>query len=149
MSKHHGEIVKAYRNLHNTTGTGYSLKHKKRDRVISKRGGVQRVTLENATFQVSEKTRQRVINERKKYVHAYVVGTLTQAEDYIWPAYSQRADSIRSEQADLWTWGWRKARYNPFNGPDFTLDGHPLAGAEKVKLCASGMWVLNPRFKNQ
>lgn len=147
MSKHIGEIVKAYRNLHNTTGTGYSVKHAKRNRVISKRGGVQQVTLEDVTFWVSEKTRQRTIREGKKYVHAYVIGTLTQGEDYLWPAYSQTSDSKRSEEADLHSRGWRKARYNPFRGPDFTLDGHPLAGADKVKLNATGMWVYNPRFK--
>ena len=145
MSNHHGEIVSAYRNLHNTTGTGYSVK--RAGRVISKRGGVQQVTLSDVTFKVSEKTRQRVIRERKKYVHAFCVGTLELATDYAWPAYSQTSDSKLSEEADLWDRGWRKARYNPFHGPDFTLDGHPLAGADKVKLNATGMWVFNPRFK--
>ena len=148
-NENYGQTVKAYRNLHNATGTGYSVKHKRRNRVISKRGGVQFVKLENVTFEVSETTRQRTLREGKKYVHAYVVGTLVQAEDYIWPAYSQTTDSKRSEEADFHDRGWRKARYNPFRGPDFTLDGHPLAGAEMVQLCASGMWVFNPRFKNQ
>ena len=145
MSEHIGEVVSTYRNLHNKEGAGYSVK--RAGRVISKRGGLQQVMLSDVTFKVSEKTRQRVIREGKKYVHAYCVGTLELATDYAWPMYSQTADSKRSEEADLWGRGWRKARYNPLRGPDFTLDGHPLAGADRVKLCSTGMWVYNPRFK--
>ena len=147
MSKHIGETVKAYRNLHNTTGTGYSVKHKKRNRVISKRGGVQQVTLENVTFEVSEATRQRTLREGKKYVHAYATGSLVFMGDYYYSAESQKTESKNSERLRLWDRGWRRARYNPVEGPYFTLDGHPLAGAERVKLNATGMWVYNPRFK--
>ena len=148
-SQDYGEIVKAYRNLHNKKGTGYSVKHKKRNRVMSKRGGFQKVVLQDVTFEVSEATRQRTLREGKKYVHAYATGSLVFMGDYYYSAESQKTESKNSERLRLWDRGWRRARYNPVEGPYFTLDGHPLAGAERVKLNATGMWVFNPRFKNQ
>lgn len=144
-----GEVVKVYRNLHNRTGVGYSIKHAKRNRVISKRGGVQCVKLENVTFWVSEKTRQRTIREGKKYVHAYAVGTMKSGGDYENAKQSQTPREKEIETGFLNTFNWHRVSYNPFRGPDFTVNGRPLAGADRAQLCATGMWVFNPRFKNQ
>ena len=62
--------VKVYKNLTKDT---WSIQDYKTRKVI---GYSENIRLENAKFVVSEKTRQRVIKEGKKYVHAFVVGEL-------------------------------------------------------------------------
>ena len=62
--------VKVYKNLTRNT---WSIQDYKTRKVI---GYSDNIRLEDAKFVVSEKTRQRVLTERKKYVHAFVVGTL-------------------------------------------------------------------------
>ena len=72
--------VKVYKNLTKDT---WSIQDYKTRKVI---GYSENIRLENAKFVVSEKTRQRVIKEGKKYVHAFVVGELIESwkltEDY-------------------------------------------------------------------
>jgi len=62
--------VKVYKNLTRNT---WSIQDYKTRKVI---GYSDNIRLENAKFVVSEKTRQRVLKEGKKYVHAFVVGEL-------------------------------------------------------------------------
>lgn len=59
------------------------------------------------TFVVSEKGRQRVLRERRKSVHAYAEGVL-------------------SERRALVANPARAIRYNPYEGPDFTCHGLPV-----------------------
>lgn len=147
MSKHYGEIVKAYRNLHNKEGTGYSVQ--RNDRVISKRGGVQRVVLSEVVFNVRPGGHAAYHRGgcKAKNVHAFAIGTLVEAEDYIWPAYSQTSEHRKTEEADLRSRGYQKAGYQPKGGqPAFTINGYPIKGASRVILCSAGMWVLGPRW---
>lgn len=68
-----GTRVRVYRNLRNkllsvqafTRGTGW--------RVV---GHVDQIALANVAFRVSEAGRRRVLAERRKNVHAFVVGTV-------------------------------------------------------------------------
>lgn len=62
--------VKVYKNLKKDI---FSIQDYKTRKVI---GYSDNIRLENANFVVSEKTRQRVIKEGKKYVHAFVVGDM-------------------------------------------------------------------------
>ena len=62
--------VKVYKNLTKDT---WSIQDYKTRKVI---GYSENIRLEDAQFVVSEKTRQKVISEGKKYVHAFVVGEL-------------------------------------------------------------------------
>ena len=62
--------VKVYKNLKKDI---FSIQDYKTRKVI---GYSDNLRLENANFVVSEKTRQRVIKEGKKYVHAFVVGDM-------------------------------------------------------------------------
>ena len=62
--------VKVYKNLTRNT---WSIQDYKTRKVI---GYSDNIRLEDAQFVVSEKTRQRVIKEGKKYVHAFVVGNM-------------------------------------------------------------------------
>lgn len=62
-----------YFNLH--VG-GYSLRSQATRRVTNRGRVVSRVILRDVTFRVNENSRQRVIREKSKNVHAGAVGTL-------------------------------------------------------------------------
>lgn len=64
----HGQKVKVYRNLHNGL---FSVQHK--GIVVAH---VPEVHLNDASFVVNEAGRQKVLREKKKNVHAFVVGTV-------------------------------------------------------------------------
>ena len=93
--------VRVYRNLTKgcwsvqryVKGRGWRL-HEHRDSL----------QLSMAKPKVSESGRQRVIRERKKYVHAFLEGWLI-------------------DSAELTHKGERPVRYNPFHGPEFLIDG--------------------------
>lgn len=70
------------------------------------------VKLKSAKFVVSESGRQRVLRERRKNVHAFIVGELT---DWVPPM----EDSIY---------------YNPYKTSHFMCDGKPILSAPFV-LC--------------
>jgi len=78
------------------------------------------VVLLDAEFRVSEAGRQRVLAERKKNVHAYVRGTLSDRRPR--------------------TAGLRRARYNPYEAGTFTdaETGEPVTRAAFVVLTAQG-----------
>ena len=64
--------VKVYKNLTRNT---WSIQDYKTRKVI---GYSDNIRLEDAKFAVSQAGRQRVLKESKKYVHAFVVGTLVE-----------------------------------------------------------------------
>lgn len=88
-----GQRVKVYRNL-NRKGSVFSIVDCKSRLVVAY---AQQVTLRNAEFIVSEKGRQRVLANRVRNVHAWVVGQFVYA------------DRPRPEDAT------RVVYYNPYN----------------------------------
>lgn len=66
-------------------------------------------------FRVSEPGRQRVIKNKRKAVHAYVVC------DVIDQTFIDTGDETA------------KVRYNPYEGPHFMSDGQPIHFARVVK----------------
>jgi hypothetical protein len=63
--------VYIYRNLHETNGFKYSIKQN--GKVV---GRTNQIVLKDVKFKVNEKSRQRVVREKSKNVHAYVVGKI-------------------------------------------------------------------------
>jgi hypothetical protein len=118
-------LVKVYRNLKHGKAAPplYSIMHK--GRVIDRR---HRVMLSTATFKVNEAGRQRVIIEKRKNVHAFVIGQLVDDKG----VFGQDADG-----KDLPA----KLRYNPYEGPWFTeaITGQPVKGARAVLLNEHGI----------
>lgn len=102
-----------YRNL--TKGC-WSIKDTKTNRVI---GHADSLYLVNCDFKVSEAGRQRVLRERKKYVHAGVVGSLT-------------TDCFTIDN-------WTPVKYNPYTCSSF-IDGesNPVYNADAVYFTATG-----------
>lgn len=66
--------VFVYFNLHRKCLSVKALEGERKGRVIAHADSVELV---NATFKVSQAGRQRVLRERRKNVHAGVVGTMT------------------------------------------------------------------------
>jgi len=65
--------VKCYWNLHKNTYSVVAMEGERKGRVVSHEDSIH---LEDVFFKVSESGRQRVLRDRVKNVHAYVVGTL-------------------------------------------------------------------------
>jgi hypothetical protein len=93
MKKMVGEQVAIYWNLHKRC---WSVTHK--GLVIYH---TQRLSLDEVTFKVSQKGRERVIKEQKKNVHAKVWGKLYSVDDHF--AFI----------------GLTEIRYNPYKYPQF------------------------------
>lgn len=88
-------------------------------------GHATELMLRDATFKVSEKARQKVVETRRKSVHAGVVGTLASA---CWDAW----DAV-SFGLDVWPFPCKpnkpgaRVRYNPYEGPWFTdMNGYKV-----------------------
>lgn len=115
------ERVMCYWNLHRKC---FSLKSTKTGRVIAHR---QHVTLFNATTRVSEAGRQRVIREKRKNVHAGIVGEVDLSgpdATVIWPEL---------------VYGSRRITYNPYKGPNFVHDDlTPVSGEFTAMLSTNG-----------
>ena len=65
--------VKVYFNLHKKTFSVVAMEGFHKGRVICR---CDDLSLQDVTFKVSEAGRQRVLREKRKNVHAFVVGTL-------------------------------------------------------------------------
>nr|WP_294850007.1 hypothetical protein [uncultured Sphingomonas sp.] len=111
--------VAVYFNLHRKLFSVKALEGPHKGRVIAHHDNVW---LKDATFKVSEAGRQRVLRERRKNVHAYVVGTLNDGKEGL-----QDLDAP-----------WATARYNPYEGPTFTSDGQPVHTADHVVAACKG-----------
>lgn len=83
------------------------------------------ITLSGVTFVVREAGRQRVLRERRKNVHAFVVGDLVGFGNG-----EREPDS-----------GCVRARYNPYEGPDFTCGGEPIRDAPHAVLTGGRVYV--------
>ena len=112
--------VRIYWNLHQGM---WSVQDAKTRRVI---GHATQILVRDASFVVSEAGRQRVLRERKKNVHAFVVGELEAA---IWFStrdamgslmfdwrHCTRANNAYRDAANKYG---KAVTYNPFKGPTF------------------------------
>jgi hypothetical protein len=111
-----------YRNL-NKKGVWWSAKNTRTGLVEFRE---KRIILRNVTLKVSEAGRQRVIRDKRKNVHAGVVGEIISARQLpkMW-----KPDELR----------WIKATYNPY-----TMDSFMFAnGLELVKVTEADFVILN------
>jgi len=108
--------VRIYRNL--TKGC-WSIQHKVQGKGWRLWKHADKVQLSCAIPKVSESGRQRVIREKKKYVHAYLEGWLITS-------------------AELTHKGERPVRYNPFHGPEFLIDGRVVRALSVAHFSENG-----------
>lgn len=104
--------VKVYRNLRKNC---YSVQW--RGKVIAH---VDSIVLRNVHFQVSEAGRQRVLSQKRKNVHAYIIGNVSM-----------------DEALDKGV----KVRYNPYEAGEFRVDGQPIRQANAVHLTPTGAFI--------
>ena len=102
-------IVKVYWNLHKDM---YSVQYK--GKVVAH---LPFLCMKDCEFKVSEAGRKRVLRERRKNVHAYVVGTLLGFDPNLMV--------------------YKRVRYNPYEAGYFQLKdtGEPVYNAPFVLLC--------------
>lgn len=133
MSTEHliGLEVETYYNLHRHT---FSIRDRKTRLVV---GHAESVYLTDVTFHVSEAGRQRVLRERRKNVHAFVRGTVTDIDDPWWDEW------LDSEQV------CGLASYNPYKGGHFVdmwANGATLAGAGGAYLHGKDVLAYDPIY---
>lgn len=117
--------VQVYMNLH--TGR-WSIRSKATGRVVDH---ADNVLLHNARFRVQEGGRQRVINEGRKNVHAWVEGDLVGQDDF---AAEVALESMMDCPA---------AYYNPYKTSTFVNpDGLPVEAAQVVAMSAPEKTVV-------
>lgn len=120
------QLVMVYKNLHNEL---WSIKDAKTGLVL---GHTSELTLNDCSFVVSQRGRKRVLEEKRKYVHAYVVGHY----------HSDRA--IDNE-------GGIEVTYNPYKDSHFTTHisnrKAVVNGAEKVTMIADTSKVIAKNIK--
>ncbi|AGK88012.1 hypothetical protein M041_gp07 [Mycobacterium phage Severus] len=115
----HSTPVFAYRNLHKDRWSLRAEAGPHKGKVI---GHTDDVTLMDCTLKVSEAGRQRVIAEKKKNVHAGVVGHVV-PEDFDPRNYGHLPT---------------KVSYNPYQAPTFTANGEAVGYATMVHLADDG-----------
>ena len=117
--------VFCYFNLHRLCWSVKALEGPQRGRVV---GHARRVNLSGATFKVSESGRQRVLLERRKNVHAGVVGQ--------WDGHCD-ASPPKAQGEPV------AVSYNPYKAPTFTRrdTGEPMHGCREVHLALRGAYA--------
>ena len=104
--------VEVYYNLHKNV---FSVRHK--GKVIA---WGNRVTIENPEYVVREKGRQKVLEEGRKNVHAFVRGTLSDINNFKFGKIQQRLSEPR------------EVTYNPYKYDSF-VDGNTYQPVKKSK----------------
>lgn len=120
-----------YFNLHRMCWSVKALSGPNRGRVIAHANYVR---ISDATFRVSEAGRQRVIREKRKNVHAGVVGTLAYTDDVPWDDDCPSVSDFRQVAVT----------YNPHKAATFVdrATGAPVTTAEQVTMSTRGREVV-------
>ena len=119
--------VQVYRNLHNGLWSIKALSGRFKGRVI---GYASAVMLLDAEFKVSQPGRERVLQRKRKEVHAGVVGNLATLQGWT-PRAEVPVDKHRDLPVMMSGWqitGSSQVYYNPYRVPEFVLaDDHDEA----------------------
>lgn len=127
--------VRVYYNLHRHLWSVQGYVKGRGWRII---GHASELLLDNVVFKVSEKGRQRVIREKRKNVHAYAIGDLVYTLSAMYPdgrSWDEYAGSNPFPNEHFKIKGkpaWLPLVYNPYKGPDFTMDGQPVDSVPKA-----------------
>ena len=127
--------VFCYFNLHKHCYSLRALDGADRGRVIAH---AREAVLRDVRFKVSEAGRQKVLRERRKNVHAGVVGTLDSYLPHLSPGDSMSRPHRRSE----------KVTYNPYRFANFVRqrDEAAISGARRCMLSEGGVWAEGLEF---
>lgn len=102
-------------------------------------GHFSQLFLQQCSFHVSERGRQRVLRERRKNVHAYVKGFALS-----WQAHEQVENRLSGGLGVPWDCPGELVSYNPYRGPDFTTaEGFAVKSAQFVLFRTDGKLKAN------
>ena len=90
-------------------------------------GHAEDVYLNNVTFKVSEAGRQRVIKNKRKNVHAFIIGEIT--------------NGFKSLDLDPFLC----VRYNPYEMDKFQCQGKDISSAKTVIINGRHVYAQNPQ----
>jgi hypothetical protein len=121
--------VRVYFNLHKKVWSVQDYQKSRGWRIIAH---AEEIYLKNVTFNVSVAGRLRVLREKRKNVHAFAIG------DVVYMLGAFRPDGTSLDE--FGTGGpfpntshvldgvpcWSPVRYNPYEGPTFTMDGNSV-----------------------
>ena len=115
--------VFVYRNLHYRDCVRYSVKSLASGRVVAHKAFVH---LKGVKLKVSKAGRDRVLRDRRKNVHAGVVGTMA------------------GDDESMAVSGWIKVKYNPYKYDSFVLADteQPIHEAKEAYISEEGVFVL-------
>jgi hypothetical protein len=118
-----GQQVRVYFNLHKKM-LSVQTKQNGQWKLI---GHAEDVYLHNVAFKVSEAGRQRVIKNKRKNVHAFIVGEIT--------------DGFKSLDLDPFL----TVRYNPYEMDKFQCQGENISSAKTVIINGRHVYAQNPQ----
>jgi hypothetical protein len=123
--------VFVYYNLHKHCWSIKALEGARKGRVVAH---ASRVLLDSAEFKVSEAGRQRVLRERKKNVHAGVIGKLLKWEKVLVPLWVNNPGAFT---------GIKEVAYNPYKFSTFVdrTFFEPVYKASTVFMMGRKVWV--------
>jgi len=130
--------VQIYRNLHRTTAEGKAVYSVRNDKGIVE-DHVTEITLIDPVFRVSQKGKERVRQEGRKNVHAYIQGK--RMKGGATPRFSKKSMS--------------RITYNPYQHDHFVLADQPhnqdshVVGAIMVHIDGSGVWAISPKLRGE
>jgi len=112
-----GTPVRVYRNLHN----GKLSVQVKQDGKWKVHAHVDDIVLDDPKFKVSQAGRERVIREKAKNVHAFILGNVAASGDF----------NLNNS---------RQVTYNPYKMENFSTkdDGQSIFSARKTRVQSSG-----------
>jgi len=112
-----GTPVRVYRNLHN----GKLSVQVKQDGKWKVHAHVDDIVLDDSKFKVSQAGRERVIREKAKNVHAFILGNVAASGDF----------NLNNS---------RQVTYNPYKMENFSTkdDGQSIFSARKTRVQSSG-----------
>ena len=139
-----------YRNLHKT-GVVYSVR---KNGIVE--GHCNFIAVDNPVFAVGPKGNQRVRDEERKNVHAYIRGYMSRV---IWHNDSTSYDLGHCEhcanyelnQRDIYSeYEWKEITYNPYKYQNFVTveDEQPIFEARQAYI-AKSVWALIPTQDKQ
>lgn len=140
--------VACYKNLHNGMFSIQCREGENYGRVIAH---AKKVFIGDPSFVVREKGRQKVLNERKKNVHAFVVGRLASfSGGHVRREYEHLVDELSWHYNNVETFKSFSecVEYNPYLYDSFVYAGKSgmvkVSGAHFALLDEDGVFVWNP-----
>ena len=126
--------VQVYRNLHKTTAEGTAVYSVRNDKGIVE-DHVTEIALSRPILRVGPKGNQKVRDEKRKNVHAYIQGK------------RMRESIIDDPYTGIPTGDWKKITYNPYKHKSFVLVSDESVAVREawfVEIRRDGVWAFLP-----